>query len=103
MEIPISDPDQQLYPLTAAIRAVIPGDHNPAKCQRWSKKGILFPDGTRCLIRVWYVGRAPHTTLAAVKEWVEAVTAARQSKSIGESEPVDVTEAELRAAGLISD
>ncbi len=103
LEIPISDPDQQLYPLTAAIRAVIPGDHNPAKCQRWSKKGILFPDGTRCLIKVWYVGRAPHTTRAAVKEWVEAVTAARLSKSSGALEPVDVTEAELKAAGLISD
>ena len=100
---PEPDPENQLLPVNVAVRSVIQRKSSPSTTSRWYLKGFACPDGTRCLLKVWYVGRTPHTTRAAVKEWVEAVTAARLSKPSGASEPVDVTEAELRAAGLISD
>lgn len=50
---------------------------NPSTPWRWANKGIAGLDGERIKLKIWYVGRAPHTTANTVRQWLEAVTEAR--------------------------
>lgn len=93
--------DDTLQPLIEAIRAVIPGNMNPSTPWRWITKGIAGLDGERIKLQVWYVGRAPHTTMAAVRQWLEAVTEARLERMARTQQRADdVTSDELEAVGL---
>ena len=57
----------------------------------------------RIRLQIWYVGREPHTTHAAIRQFLDAVTAARLEKMRRTQQRADdVTEAELNAAGLIA-
>ena len=66
--------DDTLQPLLQVIRAETHSNVNPSTPWRWITKGIAGLDGERIKLQVWYVGRAPHTTKAAVRQWLEAVT-----------------------------
>jgi hypothetical protein len=94
-------PDDALQPLNEAVRQVIPGNVNPSTPWRWIVRGIAGLDGERIKLQVTYVGRAPHTTKAAVRQWLEAVTAARLARMARTQErAADVTSEELEAVGL---
>ena len=94
-------PDE-LIPLKTAIRDLIPGGKNPSTTWRWVTRGLAGQDGQRIRLKVWYVGRQPHTTKAAILQWLEAVTEARMERMDRTQERcADVSEAELAAAGLI--
>lgn len=71
------DAADELIPLQTALRALIPGKKNPSTSWRWISRGLAGVDGERIRLQVWYVGRQPHTTKAAVRQWLEAVTAAK--------------------------
>ena len=93
--------DDELVPLSDAIKTVIPGKLSPSTPWRWISKGMAGANGERIKLQIWYVGRAPHTTPAAVREWLEAVTAARLERMARtQQRAVDVTDAELQAVGL---
>ena len=93
--------DETLQPLNDVIREVIPGSKNPSTPWRWIARGIAGLDGERIRLRVWYVGRAPHTTRAAVRQWLEAVTEARLARMARTQQRADdVTDSELEAVGL---
>jgi hypothetical protein len=88
--------DDNLRPLNEVIRDIVPGKRNPSTEWRWTNKGIA---GLK--LPVWYVGRAPHTTKAAVRAWLEAVTAARLARTARTKQgAADVTSDELEAVGL---
>ena len=56
----------------------------------------------RIKLQVWYVGRAPHTTANAVRQWLEAVTEARLARMARTQQRADdVTTDELEAVGLM--
>jgi hypothetical protein len=94
-------PDDALQPLNEAIRQVIPGNVNPSTPWRWINWGIAGLDGERIKLQVTYVGRAPHTTKTAVRQWLEAVTEARLARMARtQQRAADVTAAELEAVGL---
>jgi hypothetical protein len=94
--------DDKLMPVNAAIRDWIPGNPSPATKARWYTRGIAGLDGERIRLPVWYVGRKPHTTQAAVRKWLDDVTAARMARIDGRhTSHADVTEDELQAAGLL--
>jgi len=95
------DDEHQLRPVNIVVSSVLKKRSNPSTNWRWFTQGIACPDGTRCRLQVWYVGRTPHTTKAAVMEWLNSVTAARLGKSGGIPGMDDVSPEELRAAGLI--
>lgn len=93
--------DDELQPLLEAVGAVIPGNMNPSTPWRWANKGIAGLDGERIKLQVWYVGRAPHTTQAAVKQWLEAVTEARLARMARtQQRAADVTTDEFEAVGM---
>ena len=95
--------DKVLQPLNAAIRSVIPGRIiSPSTKSRWYTRGLAGLDGERIRLPVWYVGRQPHTTRAAIKTWLNEVTAARLARidSRHGASP-DVSDEALRAAGLL--
>lgn len=93
--------DDSLQPLGEAIRQVIPGTLNPSTPWRWINRGIAGLNGERIRLQVTYVGRAPHTTKTAVRQWLEAVTAARLARMARTQErAADVTSEELEAVGL---
>lgn len=93
--------DESLRPVNDVISDVIPGNRNPSTSWRWINRGIAGRDGERIRLQVWYVGRQPHTTEAAVREFIEAVTAARLARmQQSQQQAADVTDAELAAVGL---
>ena len=95
--------EDTLQPLDAAIRAVIPGGKNPSTSWRWITRGIAGVGGDRIKLKVWYVGRTPHTTATTVRKWLDAVTEARLLRMEHTRQRVaDVSETELAAAGLLS-
>lgn len=85
-----------------AVEAMVPGRPNPATVWRWARKGLRGHQGSRIKLKVWYVGRNPCTTQDAVREWLEAVTEARQAERADDTKQHDVSAEELRNAGLIS-
>ena len=90
--------DDELKDLGTARRDLIPKrgsgkPTSPTTVWRWIKKGIL---GVR--LQVKYVGSTPYVSRAMINEFIEAVTAARTKKD--EAKPDDVSDDELRAAGL---
>jgi hypothetical protein len=92
----------ELIPLNQAVGTLIPGQHNPSTVWRWVMRGLAGPDGQRVRLAVWYVGRTPHTTPAAVRSWLDAVTAARLARSQGRLTGPDIaTTTELADRGLI--
>ena len=94
-------PDDALQPLIEAVGQVIPGNVNPSTPWRWINRGIAGLNGERIRLQVWYVGRAPHTTKAAVRQWLADVTAARLARMARtQQRAVDVTAAALQAVGL---
>ena len=94
-------PDDKLQPLLQAVRAETHKNVNPSTPWRWITKGIAGLDGERIKLQVWYVGRAPHTTQAKVREWLEAVTQARLARMARTQQRAnDVTDDELEAVGL---
>lgn len=93
--------DEKLQPLIDAVRAVIPGDTNPSTPWRWAIKGIAGLDGERIKLQIWYVGRAPHTTQAAARQWLKAVTEARLERMTRTQQRADdVICDDLEAVGL---
>lgn len=90
--------DDELQPLNDAIRAEIPGPKNPSTAWRWITRGIAGLNGERIRLQVWYVGRQPHTTVAAVRQFIADVTAARLARM--QQRCADVTPDELAAVGL---
>ncbi len=94
-------PDDTLHPIMQAIREVIPGSKNPATPWRWANKGIAGLDGERIKLQVWYVGREPRTTIAAVRSFISAVTEARLERlARTQQRAADVTQGDLEAVGL---
>jgi hypothetical protein len=93
--------DDTLEPLSEAISQVIPGNWNPSTWWRWITRGIAGLDGERIKLPVTYVGRAPHTTKAAVRQWLADVTEARLARMARtQQRAADVTSEELEAVGL---
>lgn len=93
--------DDRLQPVTQAIRDVIPGSKNPSTPWRWANKGIAGLDGERIKLQVWYVGREPRTTIAAVRTFINAVTEARLERMARTQQRADdVTDDEFEAVGL---
>lgn len=92
--------EHQLRPANGVISSVLGKKISPSTCWRWYTKGIACPDGTRRRLQVWYVGRTPHTTKAAVIEWLTSVTEIRLEKYKFRVGIDDVSPSELRAAGL---
>lgn len=94
-------PDDSLQPLIVAVRAEIPSTINPSTPWRCANKGIAGLDGERIKLKIWYVGRAPHTTTNTVRQWLEAVTEARLARMARTQQRAeDVTTDELEAVGL---
>lgn len=92
-----------LIPLNQAIREEIPGEKNPSTTHRWITRGLAGLNGERIRLQVWYAGRQPCTTRAAVRQFLTDVTAARLARlELSQQRDIDVTEAELTAAGLVA-
>lgn len=93
-------PDR-LQPLNAAIRGVVEANINPSTSWRWVTRGFAGLNGERIKLPVTYVGRTPHTTQAAVRQWLADVTEARLARMARTQQRADdVTAAELEAVGL---
>ena len=94
--------DERLLPFQHAdLQALVPGKKNPITWWRWTTKGVSGLDGQRIKLQVWYVGRTPHTTVNAVRTWLNAVTEARLAKLARTAmQSADVTDEELRSVGL---
>ena len=92
--------DDALQPLNDAIQQEIGGDRNPSTAWRWITQGIAGLNGERIRLQVWYVGRAPHTTKAAIRAFISEVTEARRARI--RERVADVTDSELAAVGLTS-
>ena len=94
--------DDQLQPLNAAFRGSIPGNPSPSTKVRWYTHGMTGVDGERLRLPVWYVGRKPYTTKAAIRQWLNEVTLARIARFDRQQKSnAEVTDDELRAAGLL--
>jgi hypothetical protein len=102
MNCTLSD-DETLIPLPEARKTLLPRDLNPSTTFRWIKRGLApaTPDGERIYLPVTYVGRTPHISRRALREFLDAVTAARLTRLRAADHASDVTESELAAAGLI--
>jgi hypothetical protein len=97
-----SNPDR-LIPVNKAVSDLSGKRVNPSTIFRWITKGLEGLDGNRIRLQVWYVGRQPHTTHAAIRTFLDAVTAARLERSRRTQQGIaEVTNAELDAAGLLS-
>ena len=77
------DTAHELMPVNTAIRDVINDNANPTKIWRWTTRGLAGTNGTRIRLKVWFVGRKQYTTRNAVREFMDAVTAARMSRVAG--------------------
>ena len=74
---------------------------SPSTLWRWIRKGLEGRHGKRIRLTVVYCGNRPHVTARGVNKFFEAVTEARLSRHCpDEKQPIDVTEAELKRAGL---
>lgn len=92
---------EELIPLNEAVGTLIPGNHNPSTVWRWVMRGLAGADGHRVRLQVWYVGRRPHTTATAVRNWLDAVTAARMLRAERTMNRPDIaTATELADRGL---
>ncbi len=93
-----------LIPLNQALRNEIPGNPSISTVWRWATRGLApAVDGEpRIKLEVLYCGNRPYTTEQAIREFLQRVTAARLAR-IATRRPsqTDVTEDELRAAGLV--
>jgi hypothetical protein len=93
----------KLIPVNNAVSDLVRKRVNPSTIFRWITKGMEGLDGKRIRLQVWYVGRQPHTTHAAIRTFLDAVTAARLERSRRTQQgTAEVTDAELNAAGLLS-
>ncbi len=91
----------ELVPLNKAIRDFIPGEKNASTAWRWVTRSFAGLDGERIKLQVTYVGRTPHTTQAAVRQWLADVTEARLARmDRTQQRAADVTATELEAVGL---
>lgn len=90
-----------LGPLNKIIPKVIDDEKNPATYNRWATRGIAGPDGTRIRLEIWYAGREPRTTIAAVQRFITAVTEARLARTQRtQNKADDVTDDELASVGM---
>jgi hypothetical protein len=99
--------EDRLIPVNQAVEDLAPNRNrkriNPSTIFRWITKGLEGLDGNRIRLQVWYVGRQPHTTHAAIQTFVDAVTVAKRERSARTQQgAAEVTAAELNAAGLLS-
>lgn len=93
----------RLIPVNKAVSDLVRKRVNPSTIFRWITKGLEGLDGNRISLQVWYVGRQPHTTHAAIRTFLDAVTAAKLERSRRTQRgTAEVTDAELDAAGLLS-
>ena len=95
---------KDLIPLYQAVRTEIPSEPSAATVWRWVTRGLApANDGeSRIKLEVLYVGSRPHTTRAAIRDFINRATQARlQCMERTQQRQVDVTEAELAAVGLI--
>ena len=75
---------------------------NPSTVWRWIRKGLEGLDGERIKLAVVYVGNRPMVTKNAIAEFFQAVTEAKLERHRrAEALAADVTDDELRAAGLL--
>jgi hypothetical protein len=96
-----SSPDKMI-PVNKAVSDVSGKRVNPSTIFRWMTKGLEGLDGNRIRLQVWYVGRIPHTTNAAIRKFVAEQTAAKLERSRRAKQgAAEVTDAELDAAGLL--
>jgi hypothetical protein len=96
-----SNPDR-LIAVNKAVSDLAGKRVNPSTIFRWITKGLEGLDGKRIRLQVWYVGRQPHTTHAAIRTFLDSVTAARLERSRRTQQGAAVvTDAELDAAGLL--
>ncbi len=96
-----AEADDPLRLLNDVIPEVIDGNKNPATYWRWATKGIAGLDGQRIRLEVWYTGREPRTTKAAVRRFIAAVTEARHARlARAQQRANDVTDNELTSVGL---
>jgi hypothetical protein len=92
-----------LIPLNQAIREEVPGEKNPSTAHRWITRGLAGLNGERIRLQVWYAGRQPCTTRAAVRQFLDEVTKARLGRmELTQQRCGDVSDAELAAVGLLS-
>lgn len=97
----IAATDDTLGPLNKVIPEVIDGEKNPATYSRWVTKGIADADGKRIRLEVWYCGREPRTTIAAVRRFITAVTEARLARMARTLQRAhDVNDDEFESVGL---
>ena len=74
---------------------------NPSTVWRWIRIGLEGLDGERIKLAVVYVGNRPMVTRNAIDDFFQAVTAAKLERHRRVEElAADVSEAELKAAGL---
>ena len=103
--MPIANAEtKDLIPLYQAIRTELPSEPSPATVWRWVTRGLApaHDRDLRIKLEVLYVGSRPYTTKAAIRDFIDRATQARlQRMERTQQRHVDVTEAELAAAGLI--
>lgn len=95
---------EKLIPLNQAIRRRCPDiSASPSTWWRWVTKGLAgTKKGERIRLRVQYLGRTPCTTISALNEWLELVTAARMARMQAAPECSDAElEASLADHGLL--
>ena len=93
-----------LIPLRKAIQTEIPTSVAISTIWRWATKGLApATDGDpRIKLAVLYVGNRPHTTKAAIREFLELATKARLTRiELKQQRCREVTDAELADAGLL--
>jgi hypothetical protein len=93
-----------LIPLRKAIQTEIPTAVAISTIWRWATKGLApATDGDpRIKLEVLYVGNRPHTTKAAIREFLELATKARLTRiELKQQRCREVTDAELADAGLL--
>ncbi len=97
-----SNPDRLIL-VNKAVSDLAGKRVNPSTIFRWITKGLEGLDGSRIKLQVWYVGRQPHTTHAAIRTFLDSVTAARLERSRRtQQRTAEVTDEELDSAGLLS-
>lgn len=92
----------ELLPLNRLTRE-IPGNPSPATVWRWITKGLkgIEEQAPRIKLKAVYCGSRPFVSRAAITEFFAAVTAARLARlERTQQHCADVSESELRAAGL---
>lgn len=93
-----------LIPLNQAIREEIPSAIAVSTIWRWATRGLSpAVDGDpRIKLAVLYVGNRPHTTRAAIREFLELATKARLARiELKQQRCREVTDVELADAGLL--